>query len=177
MRGRRWLVAAALTGTLLALPIAAVAAPGVSTRHATATLRDAAGDVVGFAAFSEMGSHGVQVVVVARGLTPGLHGLHVHALGSCTAPTFASAGGHFNPLGTTHGSHAGDLPDLHVNQAGIGTMVGAITAFTLLPGPLSLFDGDGSALVVHASPDDHVTDPSGNSGARIGCGVITPLGG
>ena len=174
MRTRR-LMAAALAGALLVIPIAADAAP--STRHATATLRDAAGEVVGLAVFAEMRSRGVQVIVIARGMTPGLHGLHVHTIGTCTAPTFASAGGHFNPQGVPHGDHAGDLPDLSVNASGVGTMVGATAAVTLLPGSHSLFDGDGSALVVHANPDDHMTDPSGNSGARIACGVITPLGG
>jgi Cu-Zn family superoxide dismutase len=175
MRAHRSFMAAALAGAILAIPIAADAAP--STRHATAALRDAAGEVVGLAVFAEMRSGGVQVVVIARGMTSGLHGLHVHTIGTCTAPTFASAGGHFNPLGVPHGSHAGDLPDLSVNPGGVGTMVGTSSSFTLLPGSLSLFDGDGSALVVHANADDHATDPSGNSGARIACGVITPLGG
>jgi Cu-Zn family superoxide dismutase len=175
MRGiSRSVLAASLAGALLALPMAADATPAVGV--ASATLHDAGGERVGWAFFTETPGRGVQVIVVARGMTPGLHGLHVHTIGSCVAPTFASAGGHFNPLGVPHGSHAGDLPDLTVNQGGVGVMVGS-AAFTLLPGPLSLFDGDGAALVVHANADDHVTDPSGNSGARIACGVITPLGG
>ena len=172
MRGSRRLAVAALAVTLLLIPIGADAAPAQGPRHATATLRDAAGEVVGLAVFAETRARGVQVVVVARGMTPGLHGLHVHTIGTCTPPAFTSAGGHFNPLGTSHGSHAGDLPDLDVNNGGVGTMVGVVTTFTISPGSLSLLDGDGSALVVHANADDHVTDPSGNSGARIACGVL-----
>ena len=170
---RRRLAAAILALTLLAIPGTAQAA--VSPRLATATLRDAAGATVGWALFTQ-GARGVHVVVVATGMTPGLHGLHIHAIGSCVSPDFASAGGHFNPLGVPHGAHAGDLPDLIVTPGGIGHMITTSAGFRLLPGPLSIFDGDGAALIIHANPDDHVTNPSGNSGPRIACGAIQPVG-
>jgi Cu-Zn family superoxide dismutase len=126
---------------------------------------------MGRAAFVQYGGS-VIVAVQATGLTEGLHGLHIHTVGSCIGPTFASAGGHFNPTNSDHGSHAGDLPDLVVNRSGMGLMATFTSGFTLLPGPLSLFDGDGAAIIIHANPDDHHTNPSGNSGPRVGCGEI-----
>jgi len=152
-------------------PAAAVA----PTRHASAVLRDATGATVGWALFSAAGARGVRVAVVAFGMSQGPHGLHIHAIGNCVAPDFGSAGPHFNPLGTLHGSHAGDLPDLAVGSR-IGHLVTASAAFTLLPGQRSLLDSDGAALVVHANPDDQLTYPAGNSGTRIACGAIVPLG-
>ena len=170
-KGRR-LVAALLAATLLIMPASASAAP--ATRHATAVLHDATGDIVGWGLFTETG-HGVRVVVVAIGLSQGLHGLHIHTTGSCVGPDFVSAGSHFNPLGTLHGSHAGDLPNLPVGPGGVGHVSTSTTGFSLLPGQLSIFDTDAAALIVHANPDDYVTNPTGNSGPRIACGVIAPL--
>ena len=173
IRHRSRLLTALLAISLFAVPPTAAASP---TRHATAVLHDAAGATIGWALFSEAGARGVRVVVVAFGLGEGLHGLHIHAIGQCAAPDFLSAGSHVNPLGSTHGSHAGDLPNLPVGPGGIGHLVTTSTRFTLGPGQLSILDGDGAALVVHAGPDDYVTDPTGNSGPRIACGVIAPLG-
>ncbi|HYH94061.1 MAG TPA: superoxide dismutase family protein, partial [Candidatus Saccharimonadales bacterium] len=102
----------------------------------------------------------------------------LHGIASCIGPTFASAGGHHNPLGASHGldgapgAHAGDLPNLEVNVAGRGRLQGTTERATLSAGPTSLFDGDGAAVVIHAAEDDQVTDPTGNSGARVACGVI-----
>ena len=97
-------------------------------------------------------------------------------------PAFTSAGGHFNPDNRQHGSenpqgsHAGDLPNLVVGANGAGSLVVTTDRFSLAAGrPTSLLDADGSALVVHAGPDDLKTDPTGNSGARIACGVVTPV--
>jgi Cu-Zn family superoxide dismutase len=157
--------------------VATAAASGASaavqeSAIAVATLRDGNGVIVGRAAFLQQGAT-VIVGVQATAMTPGLHGLHIHTVGSCVGPSFASAGAHFNPTNANHGAHAGDLPDLAATQAGLGMAAAFVTSFTLLPGPLSIFDGDGAAIVVHANPDDHVTNPSGNSGPRIACGEIT----
>ena len=106
-----------------------------------------------------------------------MHGLHIHTVGACT-PDFAAVGGHFNPTTAQHGldnpngPHAGDLPNLEIDADGNGTYEATTTLVTLDQGDNSLFDSDGSALVIHAAPDDLVTDPSGNSGDRIACGVI-----
>jgi Cu-Zn family superoxide dismutase len=172
-RGRR-LLAVLFAAGLLAGPLPLIAAP--ATRHATAAIRDASGGTVGLALFGETDFRGVRVLVLAWGLSAGLHGLHIHATGSCVAPDFVSAGSHVNPLNTTHGAHAGDLPNLPVGSSGFGHLVTTSAAFSLLPGQTSIFDGDGAALIVHANPDDYMTNPTGNSGARVACGVIAPLG-
>ena len=119
---------------------------------------------------------GVSFRISASGLPHGIPGLHVHAVGRCDPPDFASAGGHWNPAGKKHGMnnpagpHAGDLPNVEVAANGV------LTATVTLPGATmaSLLDADGAALVLHAGPDDYATDPSGNSGARIACAVIQP---
>lgn len=172
------LVAGILVMTLLgAAPVAAAGPAGAAPpiRLASAVLRDPNGAGVGWALLTR-GPRGVRIAVVTFGLSSGLHGLHIHAVGRCVGPDFLSAGSHFNPLSATHGSHAGDLPNLPVGPGGIGHLVTTSGRFTLEPGPVSIFDGDGAALVVHANPDDYVTNPTGNSGARIACGPITPLG-
>jgi Cu-Zn family superoxide dismutase len=99
-------------------------------------------------------------------------------VGKCEPPDFASAAGHFNPEGKKHGllspqgPHAGDLPNLPVAADGTGQLNYVARGVTLGSGSGSLFDADGTAVVIHAGPDDHKTDPAGNSGARIACGVI-----
>jgi Cu-Zn family superoxide dismutase len=153
----------------------AVAAPTVASgngaQHASAAMFDAGGEQIGWATFVEDASGTVHVNVKVNGLSAGLHGIHIHRVGQC-APTFAAAGSHHNPLGATHGGHAGDLPNLVVNDEGRGRLNSATDSASLSTGPLSVFDADGSALVIHADPDDGITDPTGNSGARIACGVI-----
>jgi Cu-Zn family superoxide dismutase len=119
---------------------------------------------------------GVTLRVDASGLPHGVHGIHVHAVGRCDPPDFAGAGPHWNPAGKQHGfnnpagHHAGDL--YNVTVAANGVVGEAVT----VPGAsmASLIDADGAALVIHAAADDYVTDPSGNSGARIACAVLTP---
>ena len=160
---------AALIGCIAALP-SSVSAAGA--QHASATLSDAAGNEIGFATFVEDASGTLHVNVKVDGLTPGQHGIHIHNTGQCS-PTFAAAGAHHNPLGVSHGSHAGDLPNLDVNVAGRGSLNATTDDATLSAGLLSVFDANGSALVIHADPDDLITDPTGNSGARIACGVIS----
>jgi Cu-Zn family superoxide dismutase len=128
--------------------------------------------VVGWAKLHEDGHGRVHVNVHATGLTPGTHGIHVHAVGTCT-PSFADAGGHHNPTHAPHGHHAGDLPNLVVNENGKGHLNTKTTRFTLSAGATSVFDSNGSALIIHALADDGVTNPAGNSGDRIACGVLT----
>ncbi len=139
---------------------------------AKAALRTASGAEAGWATAKE--SNGaLKVSVEVSGMTPGLHGVHVHTTGKCEAPDFASAGGHWNPTAHKHGSmnpegpHVGDLPNVSVGADGRGKI-----EFTL-PGTYEgLLDEDGAALVVHAGADDLKTDPSGNSGGRVACGVF-----
>ena len=153
---------------------AANAAEGGGASHATATIYNGAGDAIGEARFTEDATGAVHLTVHVKGLAPGLHGLHVHAIGSCVGPAFTSAGGHYNPATRQHGHlnplgfHAGDLPNLIVNEAGVGHLSATVEQFSLD----ALQDADGSALVIHANEDDYRTDPTGNSGARIACGVI-----
>jgi len=145
---------------------------------ASAELRNPSGQVVGTAQFAQDAQGVVQVKLGATALPAGPHGMHIHAVGKCDPPDFASAGGHFNPLDRKHGlltvdgAHAGDLPGLIVKQNGTAQYEASTDRVTLSAGASSLFDADGSALVVHVSADDQVTDPTGNSGGRIACGVI-----
>jgi len=170
----------AICAALLALVGAAgVYAGNDGAEHAAAVLKSPGpeGEVIGQARFVEDATGLVHVKVHVKGISPGEHGIHIHAFGAC-APTFAAAGGHHNPLGDEHGldnpdgPHAGDLPALTVNKAGVGHLNVTTDRATLSAGATSVFDGSGSALVIHADPDDQVTDPTGNSGARIACGVI-----
>jgi Cu-Zn family superoxide dismutase len=162
----------------LLVSVTSINALAASAEQATAILTDASGQVIGWAKFVEDGTGTVHVNVHVRGLTTGLHGIHIHAIGNCTPPLFTSAGSHHNPFGNEHGlnnpdgPHAGDLPNLRVNNAGVGHLNTTTDLVTLSSGPTTLFDADGSALVIHAYPDDQVTDPTGNSAARIACGVI-----
>ncbi|HXG15918.1 MAG TPA: superoxide dismutase family protein [Calidithermus sp.] len=143
---------------------------------ATAELRNAQGQPVGTATLTDVGG-GVRVIVEARNLPPGDKGVHIHEVGRCEPP-FTTAGGHFNPGKRQHGlqnpagPHAGDLPNITIGADGTGRLETVTDRVTLGGGATSLFDADGSAIVIHAAPDDHRTDPAGNSGARIACGVI-----
>jgi superoxide dismutase, Cu-Zn family len=145
---------------------------------ATADVRTAAGQSLGTAQLTQVGGV-VRIVLDARGLPPGLHAVHVHTVGKCDPPDFSTAGQHFNPTNKQHGalnpqgSHAGDLPNLNVGPDGSGRLETATEQITLGTGATSIWDADGSALVIHAAPDDFTTDPTGNAGARIACGVVT----
>jgi Cu-Zn family superoxide dismutase len=145
---------------------------------AGAELKTADGKAVGMAHFSAA-ADGVVLTVDVTGLPQGTHGIHLHTVGSCQAPDFASAGSHWNPMKKMHGlespqgAHMGDLPNLVVNADGKGTLKATIKGATLGKDAMGLFDSDGTALVIHAAPDDNKTDPSGSSGARIACGVVT----
>lgn len=145
---------------------------------ATATLLDAQGSAVANAVLTEV-DDGVRIDVSASGLPPGTHGFHVHETGQCDAPDFTSAGGHFNPTSRSHGlqsaggHHVGDLPNLVVSADGTAQAEVVAHGATLRgSGDRSLLAGNGTALVIHAGADDMRSDPSGNSGPRIACGVI-----
>ena len=123
---------------------------------------------------------GVKIAVNVEQLPPGEHGIHIHTVGKCEGPAFASAGGHFNPSGAHHGMsnaqdprpHLGDLPNLVVDKSGKAKTTVVAKGVTLGDGANSLFHDGGTALVIHAKADDLMSDPSGNSGDRIACGVI-----
>jgi len=156
---------------------------------AGATLTDSAGRTVATASLWQEAGGLVHVDVetvscagtACRPLSPGDHGLHFHSVASCvagSATAFASAGGHYNPLAKQHGlsnvagPHAGDAPNLTVGADGRGKASFTTDRVTLTAGATTLFDADGSALVIHAGPDDQMSQPAGNSGARIACGVV-----
>lgn len=145
---------------------------------AMAELRNSAGEPVGMATMVERNS-GVEISVHITDLPPGVRGIHFHEVGQCTPPDFSSAGGHFSPQERSHGfedpqgPHAGDLPNIEVGADRSGHFVLENDRVTLSRGPNSLFDANGSAVVVHAGADDYQTDPTGDSGARVACGVVT----
>ena len=167
----------------LTVPIALVLLAGCATvtptksSTATADLKDAGGRSVGTATLSEVPG-GVRIVMEVKGLPPGPKGVHIHEAGKCEGPQFTSAGGHFNPEKKEHGTlnprgpHAGDLPNITIAGDGNGRLETTTNRVTLGSGATSVFDADGSSLVIHAGPDDFLTDPTGNSGGRSACGVI-----
>ena len=145
---------------------------------AGATLIDTEGRQIGEARFQQT-PRGVLVRLDLRNATPGVHALHVHELGRCDTPSFESAGKHFSAAERKHGflspagPHSGDMPNLHVPQETRQLSAEFLmTDVTLDRGPGAMLDANGSALVIHAGPDDYATDPSGNSGDRIACGRI-----
>jgi Cu-Zn family superoxide dismutase len=158
-------------------------------RTAHAVVRNAAGAPIGVVTFREE-EDGVLVRAVVHDLGPGFHGFHIHAVGSCVAPAFTSAGSHYNPGGTTHAAHAGDMPSLLVNGDGTGQLRFVTDRFTIA----DLLGGTGTAVIIHASPDNFANVPlgsassqytansadattltanTGNAGARVGCGEIS----
>jgi superoxide dismutase, Cu-Zn family len=172
--------------TALALPALAepdrMKGPGAPTAEpaqAKADLKDAKGKSAGSATLMET-PEGVKVKITATGLDGGKHGIHVHEVGKCDPPDFKSAGAHFNPASKKHGSqnpagpHAGDLPNLVASTDGMASGDMTLHGLKLGKGEKdTLMDKDGSAIVIHAKADDEKTDPSGNSGDRVLCGVVT----
>src|SRR3954451_8350748 len=177
MRAALALVAGAL---LLAGSATASAQPMVGA-GGIADVTMANGTVVGTASFMQEAG-GVHLKAQFKGLPPGDHGIHVHAVGKCDGPDFMTAGGHFNPANHQHGlnnpqgAHAGDMVNLKVGADGTGTIDYVLKDVSVTGAAGDLFGPDGTALVIHAMPDDEMTDPSGNSGARIACGVINKAG-
>lgn len=150
---------------------------GNMTPAANADLRDVSGRSLATASL-EQEDGGVRVRLSARGMAPGAYGAHIHLAGLCEAPAFASAGAHWNPTSRQHGrdnpagSHLGDMPNLVVGTDGTGS-IAFLSPGARLAGPSGVMDADGAAVIVHAAADDYRTDPSGNSGARIACGVVS----
>jgi superoxide dismutase, Cu-Zn family len=142
---------------------------------ATATIEARSNSTISGSATFEQTGNKVKVTVEISGATPGQHGLHIHEKGDCSDPAGKSAGDHFNPLQKEHGSldkpmhHAGDFGNLTVGEDGKGKIEFETDTISLAPGATAVLN---RSIVVHEKPDDTVTQPSGNSGARIGCGVI-----
>jgi Cu-Zn family superoxide dismutase len=169
--------------SILLLVLGTAASSGCAARGepvaddaASAEMYDAAGATGGVVRATQTAA-GVRFQGTVRGLSPGEHGFHVHATGLCEPP-FTSAGGHFNPASRKHGRrspdghHAGDLPNVQVAANGTVNIDVLVSDVTLAAGSSSLFDEDFSALILHEQRDDEVTDPAGNAGARIVCGVL-----
>lgn len=170
MLKRNWIL-------LLGLSFAAAVGQAAPQQSAHADIVNGQGQKIGAATLQQT-SAGVQIDVNVSQLPPGTHGIHIHTVGKCEGPAFASAGGHLNPGMKKHGKdnpdgpHAGDLLNLEVGADGTAKGSFVDSGVTLADGPTSLFHDGGTALVIHEKADDYKTDPAGNSGARIACGVI-----
>ena len=177
--------AAAVLGMVLVVVLATVPAAGAVGERASGNFIDGTGAVIGQVQLEQLADNSVRMSLTlkdANVVKQGQHGIHFHAVGMCDGPDFMTAGGHFNPTNKQHGTknpqgpHAGDLPNLPIDastaaQSGYAATL-TTTMITLSPGPTSIFDADGTALVIHANPDDEMTDPTGNSGGRIACAVL-----
>lgn len=171
---------AGLVLTFWAIGVLACEGAGAQHVEATAEIRNAGGAVLGHATFSALpGGAGVWIDVTVSGLPPGAHGISIHENGVCQGPEFRTAGGHFNPRKRQHGlahregANAGDLPNIVVNESGRARYEAADVRISLGDAPNSLFKPGGTALIIHASPDDQLTEPDGGAGPGIACGVIT----
>jgi Cu-Zn family superoxide dismutase len=167
------------TGSLLALCAGALLlAPLAQAADTSTTLKDKDGKQVGTVTLTNT-PNGVLMRFDLTGLSPREHAVHIHAVGKCEPPDFKSAGPHFNPDATQHGlmnsqgPHAGDMPNLIVPDSGKLSLEVLNSMVSLRDEP-ALLDADGSAIVIHATADDYATDPAGNAGDRVACGVIAP---
>jgi len=189
---RRYMILALSLSTLLVL----TASLAASARQGVVKATIAGDGITGTAEFREVnaqtagphdmkfmtGMKAVEITITVAGLKPGPHGVHLHAVGKCEAPGFTSAGGHFDPGPSgmmdpdmNHPYHMGDLPNLVADGSGKAMMKAVTNRVTLADGPISLFDADGSAIIIHANPDQGMTGEakSGLSGGpRVACGVI-----
>jgi Cu-Zn family superoxide dismutase len=168
-----------LFSVVVALCLAVVALSISTAAKTTVELKDAQGKSVGTAVLSSKSGKGVSIRAILHDLPPGVHAFHFHAKAQCDAPDFKSAGPHFNPDGKKHGlenpegHHAGDMNNFSVNTKGRAKVKVVNKDVNLGDDSHSLFGNGGTALIIHASPDDMKTDPAGNAGDRIACGVIT----
>lgn len=164
---------------LCALPVFLLGVPAAA-QNANAHLQNTSGEEVGVVAFAPLAAGGVHITVSAARLPPGVRGFHIHEVGECDpADGFESAGGHFNPTDAAHGwnapdgPHAGDLPNLHVHEDGTVAVEFFHTLVSLDEGAeTSLIGGNGTAIVIHERADDYTSEPTGDAGERIACGVI-----
>jgi superoxide dismutase, Cu-Zn family len=170
---RNWLLLA--ISALFLVSASSFGQPAEKAAHAD--IYNAKGEKIGTATLHEA-QGGVKIDVDVAQLPPGVHALHVHAVGKCEAPDFKSAGPHFNPEGKKHGTqnpegpHAGDLPNLEVGADGHAKTSVLATRVSLSDGTKSLFPTNGTSLVIHEKPDDNLSDPAGNVGARMACGLV-----
>jgi len=176
-------VALASSLAVLSIGCASVQQMTDAVSRAQVVMYNTAGNAIGTGTIWQDKDNVVHVDIATITLPAGSHGIHFHQVGKCEGGSgaFATAGGHYNPMATEHGlnnpkgPHAGDNPDIQVPEGGVGHVAFTTNRVTLTPGPTTLFDADGSALVIHANADDQVTNPSGNSGARIACGVVRAM--
>ena len=163
--------------SVFACGLAAAQAAPEKGKQVMVELKDGQGKSVGSAMLTSSAT-GVRIRLNVKGLEPGEHAIHVHQVPTCTAPDFKSAGAHFNPDGKQHGPqnpngpHAGDMPNFTVKPDGTSTQVVVAPNVTMGDDAHSIFSGSGTALVIHAKPDDMKSDPAGNAGDRIACGII-----
>jgi Cu-Zn family superoxide dismutase len=165
-------------GVFAAAGCMAVSQAQAQEQGANAVLMNPDGKQIGNVAISEV-AQGLRIFAQAENVPSGVHAFHIHETGQCEPPDFESAGDHYNPTDKQHGwdnpdgHHAGDFANVHVEEDGALAVESFTNTVTLGEGDTTLFDDDGSAVVLHESPDDYQTDPAGHAGNRIACGVIS----